>query len=64
MKHIKQFNEHNEEPINEGKGYNEARKLIDHLRAKVYKKLDDDDMDEFKIEMADHLGLELPSYLK
>tara|TARA_Y100000114_G_scaffold139579_1_gene143726 strand:+ start:1087 stop:1278 length:192 start_codon:yes stop_codon:yes gene_type:complete len=63
MKHIRKFNEHNN-PINENKGYSEARKLIDHLRSKVYRKLSDDELDEFKIEMADHLGLELPNYLK
>ena len=64
MKNLKKYTEFNEEAINEGKGYNEARKLIDQLRNKVYKKLNDDELDEFKIEMADHLGLELPSYLK
>lgn len=63
MKHIRKFNEHSNS-INENKGYSEARKLIDHLRSKVYRKLSDDELDEFKIEMADHLGLELPNYLK
>ena len=41
-----------------------ARDLINQLRRKVYPKLSDDELDRFKIEMADHLGLELPSYLK
>jgi len=42
--------------LTEGKGYTEARKLIDTLRAKTYKKLDDDELWEFKKEMVDHLG--------
>lgn len=43
--------------IAEGKGHDEARKLIDHLRSKVFKKLNDDELDEFKKEMA--LALDL-----
>ncbi len=42
--------------LTEGKGYTEARKLIDTLRAKTYRKLNDDELWEFKKEMVDHLG--------
>ena len=59
MKHVKEYSN-----LNEGKGYTEARKLIDHLRSKIYRKLSDDELDEFKKEMADHLDLKLPDYLK
>mgnify|MGYP003663229753 CR=1 FL=1 len=45
-------------------GLDAAKKIINHLRSKVYRSLSDDELDNFKIEMADHLGLELPSYLK
>ena len=45
-------------------GYDFAKQVIAQLRSKVYPKLSDDELDKFKIEMADHLGLELPSYLK
>ena len=44
------------------KGEKEARKLVDHLRLKVYKGLSDDDMDDFVIYMANHLDLEVPKY--
>ena len=39
--------------LTEGKGYTEARKLIDTLRAKTYRKLNDDELWEFKKEMVD-----------
>lgn len=45
-------------------GFDFAKQVIAQLRSKVYPKLSDDELDKFKIEMADHLGLELPSYLK
>tara|TARA_R100001460_G_C3555520_1_gene175454 strand:+ start:1000 stop:1224 length:225 start_codon:yes stop_codon:yes gene_type:complete len=48
----------------ESKGNKQAEKLIKTLREKVYPKLSNDDITDFKIMMADHLGLELPSYLK
>lgn len=48
----------------ESKGNKQAEKLIKTLREKVYPKLNDDELIDFKIMMADHLGLELPSYLK
>lgn len=38
--------------LNEGKGRDEARKIIDHLRSKVFKKLNDDELDEFRKEIA------------
>ena len=42
--------------LTEGKGLTEASKLIKNLRAKVYPKLNDDELFEFKREMVDHLG--------
>ena len=63
MKTLK-FNEFLGQSLNEGKGYSEAKKLIANLRSKVYPKLSDDELDEFKKEMADHLDLKLPDYLK
>jgi len=42
--------------LNEGKGYNEARKLIATLRSRTYRKLNDDELYEFRKEMVDHLG--------
>ena len=39
-----------------GKGYQEARKLIAQLRAKTYRKLNDDELLEFRKEMIDHMG--------
>ena len=39
-----------------GKGYQEARKLIEQLRAKTYRKLNDDELLEFRKEMIDHMG--------
>ena len=44
------------------RGEKEARKLVDHLRSKVYKSLSDDDMDDFVVYMANHLDLEVPKY--
>lgn len=42
--------------VNEGKGLSEASKLIKNLRDKVYPKLNDDELSEFKKEMVEHLG--------
>ena len=42
--------------VNEGKGLSEASKLIKTLRDKVYPKLNDDELSEFKKEMVEHLG--------
>ena len=42
--------------VNEGKGLSEASKLIKTLRSKVYPKLNDDELSEFKKEMVEHLG--------
>jgi hypothetical protein len=39
-----------------GKGYQEARKLIAQLRARTYRKLNDDELLEFRKEMIDHMG--------
>jgi|TARA_R100000084_G_scaffold102199_1_gene57709 hypothetical protein len=44
------------QPINEGRGLDEASKLIKHLREKVYRKLNDQELEEFTKEMVDHLG--------
>ena len=43
-------------PLNEGKGLDEASKLIKHLREKVYRNLNDQELEEFTKEMVDHLG--------
>lgn len=42
--------------VNEGKGLSEASKLIKTLRSKVYPKLNDDELSEFKKEIVGHLG--------
>ena len=42
--------------ITEDKGYSEARKLINKLRSQTYRKLNDDELYEFRKEMIDHLG--------
>jgi len=39
-----------------GKGYQEAKKLIAQLRARTYRKLNDDELLEFRKEMVDHMG--------
>ena len=39
-----------------GKGYQEAKKLIAQLRARTYRKLNDDELLEFRKEMIDHMG--------
>ena len=39
-----------------GKGYQEATKLIAQLRARTYRKLNDDELLEFRKEMIDHMG--------
>jgi hypothetical protein len=39
-----------------GQGYQAAKKLIAQLRAKTYRKLDDDELLEFRKEMIEHLG--------
>ena len=44
------------QPINEGRGLDEASKLIKHLREKVYRKINDQELEEFTKEMVDHLG--------
>jgi hypothetical protein len=41
------------------KGYTVARELIATLRKEVYPKFDDDELEEFRNEMKDHLGLYL-----
>jgi hypothetical protein len=45
-----------EEPT---KGYKMARELIASLRKEVYPKFNDDELEEFRNEMKDHLGLYL-----
>lgn len=44
------------ESLNEGKGLTEASKLIKNLREKVYRNLNDQELEEFKKEIIDHLG--------
>ena len=44
------------ESLNEGKGLTEASKLIKNLREKVYRNLNDQELEEFKKEMIDHFG--------
>ena len=39
-----------------GKGAQEASKLIAQLRARTYRKLNDDELLEFRKEMVDHMG--------
>lgn len=39
-----------------GKGAQEATKLIAQLRAKTYRKLNDDELLVFRKEMIDHMG--------
>ena len=46
----------------ESNGTAAARKIVDHLRTKVYRKLSDDDMDDFVVYLAQHLDLEVPKY--
>ena len=41
------------------KGYTVAREIIAMLREKVYPKFNDDELEEFRKEMKDHLGLYL-----
>ena len=48
-KEIKSLNEDNS-----NKGYQEARKLIDQLRAKTYRSFSDEELDAFSKEMALH----------
>lgn len=52
-----------EASILEGKGYDEARKVVDHLRAKVFKKLNDDELEEFKKEIAFAFGMKIDESL-
>lgn len=44
------------ESLNEGKGLDTASKLIKQLREKVYRNLNDQELEEFTKEMMDHLG--------
>jgi len=39
-----------------GKGAQEATKLIAQLRARTYRKLNDDELLEFRKEIIDHMG--------
>jgi len=43
--------------INAGKGYKEARKVIDRLRATTFKHLNDEELDEFINEISSAFGL-------
>lgn len=47
----------NESSLNENRGRDEAQKIIQKLRSRVFKSLSDDELDEFKKEMA--LALDL-----
>ncbi len=45
--------------LREGKGYDAAHKLISSLRSKVYPKLNDDELWEFKQIIADHIDAKI-----
>lgn len=53
MKHIKLF----EQFVTEGKGRDEAQKIINKLRSTTFKKLNDEELEEFRKEMAMALDL-------
>ena len=46
-------------PEYNNKGYKVARKLIDHLRANTFRKLNDDELYEFRKTIADAFDMEL-----
>ena len=46
-------------PEYNNKGYKVARKLIDHLRATTFRKLNDDELYEFRKTIADAFDMEL-----
>ena len=45
--------------LSENKGYTEARKLIDRLRATTFRKLNDDELEEFRKTLADAFDMSL-----
>jgi hypothetical protein len=48
-----------EQYLNENRGVDAANKIIAQLREKVYRKLNDDEMYEFRKVMADHISADL-----
>lgn len=46
--------------LTEGKGYDEAKKVIDKLRSGVFRKLNDDELVEFRKEIAMAFDLKMP----
>ena len=51
-------------PDIDSKGYKAAKKLIMKLRGEVYPKMTDEELEEFKRSMIDHLDGIIPDYLK
>jgi hypothetical protein len=51
-------------PDTDNKGYKAASKLIMKLRGEVYPKMTDEELEEFKRSMIDHLDGIIPDYLK
>ena len=51
-------------PDIDSKGYKAANKLIMKLRGGVYPKMTDEELEEFKRNMIDHLDGIIPDYLK
>jgi len=69
MKHVKEYIQYLTEkfryvPQYDNKGYQAAEKLIKDLRAKTYRSLSDEELEEFKRAMLDHMDIEIPDYLK
>lgn len=69
MKYVKEYIHYLTErfrytPRYNNKGYQAAEKLINELRSKTYKNLNDDELEEFKRAMLDHMDIEIPEYLR
>ena len=69
MKHVKEYIQYLTEkfryvPQYDNKGYQAAEKLIKDLRAKTYRSLNDEELEEFKRAMLDHMDVEIPEYLR
>ena len=45
--------------LNENKGKDEAQKLISKLRSTVFKKLNDDELEDFRKELANAFDMKL-----
>jgi uncharacterized membrane-anchored protein YjiN (DUF445 family) len=51
-------------PDYENEGYVQSQELIKSIRAKVYKKLSDIELEEFTRSMLDHFNVEIPKHLR